>query len=175
MSNPVSPRLRTDQSQADLLRQLQLQELADTMKKKKQHDRKYWVKGLCNKGEDCSYLHSYIPEKIPVCKKFQMGQCFNEKCLYIHTHETSHLKPCEYYERGFCKLGLMCPNPHVEKKLCPDYLIGFCINGPKCEFLHLRVLISPEENRYETLVALVNKKKGDRCNLTQMWRKRAHF
>lgn len=38
----------------------------------------HWLRGLCKKGENCEFLHSYDPNKMPICKYYQNGNCKNE-------------------------------------------------------------------------------------------------
>ena len=45
------------------------------------------------------------------------------------------------YARGFCRFGAKCTRNHnMKPALCPDYLAGFCINGPNCSFGHPKML-----------------------------------
>jgi cleavage and polyadenylation specificity factor subunit 4 len=53
---------------------------------------------------------------------------------------------CPYYERGFCKIGYsiaqlavgngVCNFTHVNDKVCANYLVGFCPEGPECKLAH---------------------------------------
>lgn len=42
----------------------------------------HWLRGLCQKGEDCEYLHKYIQEKVPDCPN-GIG-CVNPDCPFKH-------------------------------------------------------------------------------------------
>ena len=42
-------------------------------------------------------------------------------------------------------------NAHVEKQLWEDYLYGFWIKGPNWDKVHLKSLVSAEDDKYETL------------------------
>lgn len=46
----------------------------------------HWLKGVCRKGNQCEYLHLYVPEKIPICRFFkERGHCDQqETCVYRH-------------------------------------------------------------------------------------------
>jgi len=96
---------------------------------------------------------------MPICKKFLIGACINQNCLYVHKLHPGPQRGCKYYERGFCKNGLNCPGAHIRRELCPNYLQGFCFKGPNCENVHLKVLIAPEDDRLESLIAQINKNK----------------
>jgi len=105
----------------------------------------HWLKGTCKKNDDCEFLHSYDPERIPPCKWWQKeGRCAKgEECYYRHISpmEDKKAEECPYYERGFCKGGNRCYFQHIYRKICEDYAYGFCPKGPECEKHHPKSVI----------------------------------
>ena len=63
----------------------------------------HWLRGLCKKGENCEFLHSYDPNKMPIWKYYQNGNCKNENWQYLHQDARIKRSECPYYEKGFCK------------------------------------------------------------------------
>ena len=64
------------------------------------------------------------------------------------------IEECPYYERGFCKFKpINCGLAHMFRKICPNYVIGFCPKGPECELEHIKSIISDASL---TLTALAN-------------------
>lgn len=110
----------------------------------------HWLKNLCKKGENWEFLHSYDPSKMPICKYYQNGNCKNENWQYLHIDARGKTE-WPYYARGFCKNGMGCKNAHTEKQLCEDYLYGFCIKGPNWEKVHLKSLVSTDDDKFEVL------------------------
>ena len=124
--------------------------------KRKQKVCVHWLKKVCRKGDGCEYLHCYIEEKIPICRFFkERGHCDQqETCVYRHPTQkddpgaSKKQEQCPYHERGFCKLGKHeCTYWHgAEDKLqrvCVNYALGFCPDGPKCRYTHVKTMISP--------------------------------
>lgn len=98
---------------------------------------KFWLRGLCKKGDDCEFLHQYDMVKMPVCYFYSnFGRCDNDDCMYQHISAEMRIQACPWYARGFCKHGATCKRRHVRKVLCPNFLTGFCPDGPDCEFEH---------------------------------------
>ena len=62
---------------------------------------------------------------------------------------------CPYFERGFCKLGDdncdfhhpfdQGDGPESGTRLCTNYTLGFCPQGPDCKFLHIKNMVSPQD------------------------------
>jgi cleavage and polyadenylation specificity factor subunit 4 len=49
---------------------------------------KYWLKGLCMRGESCGYLHQYDLDRMPVCHFFRAGgYCDKLDCIFKHDAE----------------------------------------------------------------------------------------
>ena len=111
----------------------------------------HWLRNLCKKGENWEYLHSYDPSKMPIWKYFQIGSCKNEYWHYLHIDAKINQSKWPYYESGFWKNGAYCKNSHKEKELCTDYIYGFCIRGPSWNKMHLKTLISIDDDNLETL------------------------
>lgn len=119
---------------------------------------KYWLRGLCMKGEEqCEYLHEYDISKMPKCAHYKLhGVCNSINCIYSHDKVDS--ERCNWYDRGFCRkgkylllvcsyiciyiltfpffnifdTGLTCNKKHVKQVVCQLYLTGFCPRGPSC-------------------------------------------
>ena len=123
----------------------------------------HWLKQACRKGDSCEYLHRWIEDRIPICKFFQQnGHChIQEQCVYRHPKPedvgaTKKQEPCPYFEKGFCKLGrehcLFWHGHELEPQaVCENYLLGFCPDGPNCEAVHVRSLLSPQDLSLSTL------------------------
>ena len=45
---------------------------------------------------------------------------------------------CKYYILGKCLKGRNCPYLHMSKLECPNYHIGYCKDGPLCQFSHIK-------------------------------------
>lgn len=61
-------------------------------------------------------------------------ECNNgEDCLYLHE---SNAIVCPDYISGFCIEGPNCPNKHRKRRICENYLVGFCSEGPSCKYGH---------------------------------------
>lgn len=72
---------------------------------------RHWLQGLCQKGDNCDYLHKLDKSKMPPCK---------------------HGKQCKIKN---------CPLKHVDEEERPECLFfkqGFCFKGPQCTFRHLK-------------------------------------
>ncbi len=106
---------------------------------------KHWLKGLCQKSDQCKFLHEYDMSKMQPCQFMQeFGQCTNPDCPYLHTSKDEFQRDCPWYERGFCRHGPNCrQGKHVRRMACPDYLAGFCIRGPGCAYGHPNFNIQP--------------------------------
>ncbi len=77
---------------------------------------RHWLKGLCQKGDMCEYLHQMDLEKMPICKWGAECQA-RPNCLYRHI-EDEERPECIFFRQGFCKHGPGCRYKHV--KLGPD-------------------------------------------------------
>eukprot|EP01024_Parvocaulis_polyphysoides_P054269 TRINITY_DN5472_c0_g1_i1.p1 TRINITY_DN5472_c0_g1~~TRINITY_DN5472_c0_g1_i1.p1 ORF type:complete len:247 (-),score=30.71 TRINITY_DN5472_c0_g1_i1:36-776(-) len=72
----------------------------------------YWLKGLCMKGEQCGFLHQYVPERMPVCKTLQKhGSCKDPDCPF--KHDLDEINECNMYRLGFCIYGPNCRYRHT--------------------------------------------------------------
>eukprot|EP01023_Acetabularia_acetabulum_P048994 TRINITY_DN5204_c0_g2_i1.p2 TRINITY_DN5204_c0_g2~~TRINITY_DN5204_c0_g2_i1.p2 ORF type:complete len:270 (-),score=39.86 TRINITY_DN5204_c0_g2_i1:156-965(-) len=72
----------------------------------------YWLKGLCMKGEQCGFLHQYVPERMPVCKTLQKhGACKDPDCPF--KHDLDEINECNMYRLGFCIYGPNCRYRHT--------------------------------------------------------------
>mmetsp|Transcript_31695 Transcript_31695/g.30986 ORF Transcript_31695/g.30986 Transcript_31695/m.30986 type:complete len:282 (+) Transcript_31695:6-851(+) len=115
----------------------------------------HWLRGQCKKNENCEFLHVYQEDKIPPCKYYQQnGECQKgEECVYRHIpNEQKRQEECPYYERGFCKRGYFdCQFIHMSKKICENYLYGFCPLGPNCDKEHLKTVISEHDTSLKIL------------------------
>lgn len=65
---------------------------------------------------------------------------------------------CPYFERGFCRQGFIDPNhtickfmPHNSAKICVNYTLGFCPNGPNCTQVHVKCVIADMETTLKYL------------------------
>ena len=47
---------------------------------------RYWLTGKCQLGDVCSFLHKYIPDKIPLCAYID-AKCLNGgSCVFRHDY-----------------------------------------------------------------------------------------
>uniref|UniRef100_A0ACD5YNH4 Uncharacterized protein n=4 Tax=Avena sativa TaxID=4498 RepID=A0ACD5YNH4_AVESA len=75
---------------------------------------RHWLRGLCMKGESCGYLHQYDQDRLPVCHFFRAyGCCRVQDCIFKHNAED--VKECSMYNMGFCPNGPGCQYMHVKK------------------------------------------------------------
>ena len=63
------------------------------------------------------------------------------------------LESCPYFDRGFCKLSMMrcLKMTHEAKRICKNYMIGFCPLGPDCGQVHLKGLIADTDTTLKIL------------------------
>lgn len=54
---------------------------------------------------------------------------------------------CPYFQRGFCKLSFeYCPFYHDDsQRICVNYFLGFCPEGPNCPNEHVKSSLSPHD------------------------------
>ena len=71
----------------------------------------HWLKGLCQKGNSCDFLHKMDKDRMPSCEHGKF--CGNRSCLFKH-------------------------NTIRERPECPLYNQGFCLHGPHCRFRHVK-------------------------------------
>ncbi|VTJ59185.1 Hypothetical predicted protein [Marmota monax] len=65
------------------------------------------------------------------------GDCHNKECTFLHVKPASKSQDCPWYDQGFCRdAGPRCKYRHVPRIMCLNYFIGFCPEGPKCQFTH---------------------------------------
>lgn len=103
-----------------------------------------WLKGDCLKGDQCTFLHEYDYNKIPICSTYATtGKCTTQRCRHRHPpnilSSTTNItgKPCNWYYRGFCKHGGNCKDSHEFRGIfCPAFMAGFCPKGPNCHLPH---------------------------------------
>ena len=98
---------------------------------------KHWLRGLCKKGDECTFLHQLDRDRMPECWFFSnFGECSNKDCIFLHLRPEDKVNECPWYARGFCKHGPRCRNRHTRKAPCTRFLAGFCPDGPRCELGH---------------------------------------
>ena len=87
----------------------------------------YWLKNnhQCKNGDNCKFLHQDIREKYPECPYGINCTRKNNNCPFKHTVKPP--KECHAYNLGYCPNGKNCKDLHVEKDLCINYLLGFCL------------------------------------------------
>jgi hypothetical protein len=74
---------------------------------------KFFLDGLCTRGDDCPYRHVKVNEEASVCPDFLKGFCpAATEC------KKRHINACPQFEtRGACGRGSACPLPHIAKKV----------------------------------------------------------
>ena len=79
---------------------------------------KFWMEGLCKKGDDCLFSHDGKPHKTrnevmkeEICKFYMMGSCMKgEECPYSHDLQKV---PCKYFHaKGYCSAREACRFSH---------------------------------------------------------------
>ena len=72
----------------------------------------FFLKGHCQKGDDCKFRHDVEQKQLDlICKFFLAGSCTNSKCLYLH--DTSKY-PCKFlYVSGKCDKMTECKFSHA--------------------------------------------------------------
>eukprot|EP01120_Amphizonella_sp_Union-15-10_P010209 TRINITY_DN4064_c0_g1_i1.p1 TRINITY_DN4064_c0_g1~~TRINITY_DN4064_c0_g1_i1.p1 ORF type:complete len:179 (-),score=9.21 TRINITY_DN4064_c0_g1_i1:34-570(-) len=80
---------------------------------------KFFLKGSCMKGNDCTYRHSRA-ERSVVCKHWLRGQCRKGNlCEFLHRYDLTKIPECFFYSRyGECS-NPRCFCLHVNYKLNP--------------------------------------------------------
>ena len=49
---------------------------------------RHWLRGLCMKGDECTFLHQAIPERMPICQYFsRFGECHQPDGPFKHNEE----------------------------------------------------------------------------------------
>lgn len=105
---------------------------ADSANKRNRTVCKHYLRDQCKKGDACDFIHEYRIDKIDSCKFKE--NCTNYYCIYNHG-EVASADQCKAYERGFC-VNHPCKLKHTIRKMCPNYLAGFCPLGPDCKYHH---------------------------------------
>uniref|UniRef100_A0A452FM16 Cleavage and polyadenylation specificity factor subunit 4 n=1 Tax=Capra hircus TaxID=9925 RepID=A0A452FM16_CAPHI len=90
----------------------------------------------CKKGDQCKFLHQYDVARMPEGHFFKSGDC-NKERPFLHVKPAFKTQDCPWYDRGFCKHGLLGKYQHVCRAKYINYLAGFCLEGPRCQFAHL--------------------------------------
>ncbi|ANQ08403.1 Uncharacterized protein PCOAH_00026860 [Plasmodium coatneyi] len=107
--------------------------------KEKIHDQYYRIKlcpflkkGLCQKGDNCSYAHSIDTlrscmnlMKTKICQLWLKNECRNPNCVYAHgegelraTPDYFKTKLCKYFDKeGTCPSGDKCRHAHGQAEL----------------------------------------------------------
>ncbi|KAK6617463.1 hypothetical protein RUM43_014472 [Polyplax serrata] len=89
-----------------------------------------FMKGNCNKGNDCFYSHAVCPpKKMELCKFYLMDCCAKrDKCLYLHEEF-----PCKFFHTGLkCYSGKKCKFSHDPlNSLSKDILLKHLETAPK--------------------------------------------
>lgn len=70
---------------------------------------RYWLTNSCVKGDACEFLHDFVEDKMPECRKGP--SCADPSCVL--RHDTKREVPvCPNYEAGFCSFGHSCKWRH---------------------------------------------------------------
>ena len=94
----------------------------------------FYRKGLCNKGEDCTYRHDIQLKTLDMlCKHHIVGSCNNPKCLFLHD---TNKYPCKYlFISGKCDKGMECAFSH-EKISSVEQINDFVKNNAQQIRIH---------------------------------------
>jgi len=90
----------------------------------------HWLLGLCQVGNDCTYLHKLDKSKMPQCKHGKT--CKIKNCPL--KHGDVDVLECIFYRQGFCFNGPLCHRRHVlyPPEQCPNepsYEPGYYISA----------------------------------------------
>eukprot|EP00768_Dysnectes_brevis_P001358 gnl/Dysnectes_brevis/1337_a1501_3448.p1 GENE.gnl/Dysnectes_brevis/1337_a1501_3448~~gnl/Dysnectes_brevis/1337_a1501_3448.p1 ORF type:complete len:256 (+),score=32.93 gnl/Dysnectes_brevis/1337_a1501_3448:58-768(+) len=111
---------------------------------------KHYVRGLCKKGDKCEFLHEFVMRQMPECQFLRdKGRCNRFDCIFRHNDDDSGMQECEFYKRAFCKKKQECTAKHIKNRPCPNYLAGFCPDGPRCPFGHPKWELPKKLARYD--------------------------
>lgn len=101
----------------------------------------HWLQGLCQKMENCEFLHKLDKSKMPLCK--HGSQCRKKNCPKKHESDE-------------------------EKEECPFFLQGFCMHGPYCKYKHIKRPPDdcPDEVNFLELMNSNKKRKASAPNLS---------
>ena len=47
---------------------------------------RFWLTDKCQMGDACSFLHKYIPDKIPICAYIDSKCVLGAACVFRHTY-----------------------------------------------------------------------------------------
>ena len=73
-----------------------------------------FLHGNCYK-ETCLLSHKVAPEKMPSCKFFLEGLCTKgESCPYRHIKVNENAELCQHYQKGYCPNGSECKKKHED-------------------------------------------------------------
>ncbi|KAJ8264639.1 hypothetical protein GJAV_G00151600 [Gymnothorax javanicus] len=69
---------------------------------------KYFLRGECQRGDQCNFDHDLSVKKLQVCKFYVQGFCSKETCIYMHRDF-----PCKFFHAGVkCFKGDACRFSH---------------------------------------------------------------
>ena len=95
--------------------------------------------GKCSKSdEECPYEHDKT--KVAVCRAFLRGECDKkDECLLTHTVQTEKMPVCIFFERGMC-FTPNCPYRHVKVSqsaaVCPNFLKVRSVRIPQARYAY---------------------------------------
>merc|ERR1719482_460604 len=101
---------------------------------------KFFLEGICLKGEECTFSHGEAPAAAPKsddqvpCKFFAQGICMKgTACPFLHAGPGGCAKGgCP---KGAAKGGCKGPSPTAQIP-CKFYAVGTCAKGWECPFAH---------------------------------------
>eukprot|EP00948_MAST-09A_sp_MAST-9A-sp1_P002623 g2623.t1 len=71
---------------------------------------RHWLKGLCQKGNFCEFLHRFDRNRMPECKN--SNKCLIKDCIFSHPGRKRKVL-CEHFNQGYCARGDACEYVHV--------------------------------------------------------------
>ncbi|KAM7232672.1 hypothetical protein CapIbe_017433 [Capra ibex] len=109
----------------------------------------FFTKGLCEKGKLCPLRHdrgggagrSWWRARRATSASSCTRDC-NKERPFLHVKPAFKTQDCPWYDRGFCKHGLLGKYQHVCRAKYINYLAGFCLEGPRCQFAHPKMNVS---------------------------------
>jgi len=83
---------------------------------------RHWLRGMCMKGDECSYIHQDDKSKMPVCRFFlTTGTCSLPNCPFKHL-QPEERKECNMYvarpQPGSSEILALGPALGVQEVLC---------------------------------------------------------
>ena len=78
---------------------------------------RHWLRGLCQHGDQCHFVHQFDPERMPECR---WGECTIPDCVFKHIAEA---------DLPFLHAGILREWSALQVQAHPQAKIGLARNG----------------------------------------------